>query len=173
MPFMLICLMLIVVLVYKAIQANKLDALLMRIRIFFHAELAALFHNLGFLLSSGIPMEKALLLSVQNIRNICLKQKFFIVQKQVVEGESCSQALKQIHNLPPETIAMLEIGESAGALGPMLLNIAAVYESGQQEHLKRVMALLEPVLTLAVGLIVAVVALTLFLPILNMISQIQ
>lgn len=173
LPILVVLLAILAMVILKIIREGKLDAYLIRLKIVLHLELGQIFHNLGFLLTSNIPMEKALLISTENIQNSCIKNKFLLVQHAVIEGGSLSSALNNINTVPRETLSMLEIGESSGELGNMLLNIAALYEDQRQEQVKRFLSLLEPMLTLIVGLFVALIALTLFLPILNMISQIQ
>jgi len=173
LPLIIVLLLIIIFVIVKNIKEGRLDAYLIRLRFILHLEFGQFFHNLGFLLTSNIPMEKALGLSTENIQNTYVKNKFIFVQQAIIDGGSLSSALSNEQLLPKETLSMLEIGESSGELGVMLLNISSMYQDQQQEQVKRFLSLLEPMLTLIVGLFVALIALTLFLPILNMISQIQ
>ena len=68
---------------------------------------------------------------------------------------------------------MLKIGEKTGQLDQMLINIADFQAKEREVFLKRSVSLIEPAMTLTVGLLVGVVVLAMFLPMVNMISALQ
>jgi type IV pilus assembly protein PilC len=68
---------------------------------------------------------------------------------------------------------MVVVGENSGQLPEILLGVAEFYEKEREVMIKRFVSLLEPTLTLVVGLVVGVVVLAMFLPMINMISRLQ
>jgi type II secretory pathway component PulF len=84
-----------------------------------------------------------------------------------------SAMLERYPVFPREAVQMVRVGENTGNLGQMLLGSANFYEKEQELFIKRCTVMLEPALTLFVGLVVAIIALAVFLPMVNMISRLQ
>jgi type IV pilus assembly protein PilC len=83
----------------------------------------------------------------------------------VREGQSLARSLEDTKNIPDLAIEMIEVGESTGALPAMLTSVAEFYEEDVQTALAAAMALIEPAILIIMGIIVALVLLSLYMPI--------
>ena len=89
----------------------------------------------------------------------------------VREGRSLSYSLEETKFFPDLAIEMIEVGESTGALPAMLNSVAEFYEEDVQNSLATAMQLVEPVILIFMGITVAVVLLSLYLPIFSLGAQ--
>lgn len=128
------------------------------------------FGTLGALLNGGAPIVEALTITAHSSRSSIFKKTIFSVKDGVENGESLSEQFKKSGFFAQEAIQMLKVGESSGRLGEMLSNVSRFQSRERELTLKRFTSLLEPVMTLSVGLVVGVVILAMFLPMINMIS---
>lgn len=129
--------------------------------------------SLGSLLRGGVPMLEALQTVTASARSKELRQVMSEVSVAVQDGEKLSAALAASGFFPSEAIQMLRVGESSGQLAEVLLGIGEFQAREREEYLKRITSLLEPTMTLSVGVIVAAVVMAVFLPLINMISNLQ
>jgi type IV pilus assembly protein PilC len=83
----------------------------------------------------------------------------------VREGESLHRALASRKVMPEMALDMIEVGESSGALGPMLTSIAEFYEEEVSLRLGALVAVIEPVILIFMGILVAFILISLYLPI--------
>jgi type IV pilus assembly protein PilC len=83
----------------------------------------------------------------------------------VREGESLHTALSSSKVIPPMALDMIEVGESSGALAPMLNSVAEFYEEEVSIRLAAMVSLIEPVILVFMGLLVAFILISLYLPI--------
>ena len=128
---------------------------------------------MGSLLEGGVPILEALKTTVAATKNKAFRNIVADVQANVINGEKLSDSFANHNVFPKEAIQMLAVGEGSGKLGEMLIGISSFYEKEREIFIKRVTTMLEPALTLFVGIIVGLIALALFLPMMNVISQIQ
>jgi type IV pilus assembly protein PilC len=83
----------------------------------------------------------------------------------VREGQPLSKSLEETGSFPELSVEMIEVGESTGALPAMLNSVAEFYEEDVQTALTALMSLIEPAILIFMGLVVAFVLLSLYLPI--------
>jgi type IV pilus assembly protein PilC len=83
----------------------------------------------------------------------------------VREGASLSLSLEETGSIPALAVEMIEVGESTGALPAMLTSVAEFYEEDVQTALTAAMSLIEPAILIVMGIIVAFVLISLYLPI--------
>ena len=86
----------------------------------------------------------------------------------VREGRPLAWSLEETKVFPELAIEMTEVGESTGALPAMLTSVAEFYEEDVQTALTRAMSLIEPVILIGMGIIVAAVLLSLYMPIFSL-----
>jgi type IV pilus assembly protein PilC len=86
----------------------------------------------------------------------------------VREGQTLARSLEETKVFPEMSVEMIEVGESTGALPAMLNSIAEFYEEDVQNALATAMALIEPVILIVMGVVVAFVLISLYLPIFSM-----
>ncbi|HEA47061.1 MAG TPA: type II secretion system F family protein [bacterium] len=125
---------------------------------------------LSTLHSSGVPILSALEIVERTIGNVVISRVIENVRTSVREGESIAEPLRISKVFPPMVVHMITIGEESGALDKMLTEVADTYDREVDYALKNVTAALEPILIVVMGIIVAFIALSLFLPYFDMIK---
>lgn len=129
--------------------------------------------TLGALLKGGTPIIEAVGIAGNSLASPSMKRALAEAGEGLANGEKLSGVLARHRQFPASVVQMLEIGENTGQLDQMLTEIAR-FQAGEREALlKRCVSLIEPGLTLAVGLLVGVVVLALFLPLVNLVSSLQ
>jgi type IV pilus assembly protein PilC len=91
----------------------------------------------------------------------------------VTEGASLAQAVRDTALLPPMAARMIEVGEASGGLDAMLAEVALFHEELLDTRLARVMALVEPLLMLLMGLLVGGIIIVMYLPVFQMADVIK
>ena len=124
--------------------------------------------TLGTLLNNGVPLTNALQVVSNTVANQHMSQVLSGVLVEVKRGQSLSKLLKKTGLFPEFFLHMVAVGEETGKLSDMLLNAAQSQEAEVRSEVKRLVALLEPVLILAMGLLVAFIIVSLLMPILNL-----
>jgi len=120
--------------------------------------------TLSTLLGGGIPLVSALEVASRSISNRHLAQAVNEISQEVREGQSLSACMRQRSAFPSVAIKMVEVGESTGALQDMLNNVADFFDEEIDTALTRFMALIEPVLLLVMGVVIAALLISLYLP---------
>ena len=124
--------------------------------------------TLGTLLNNGVPMVTSLRVVINSVANRYLARSLTGVLANVEKGQQLSVLLKKVGMFPELFLQMVAIGEETGHLADMLLSAALSLENDARTAVRRLMALLEPVLILATALVVAFIIVSLMLPILNL-----
>ena len=147
----------------------KMDALQLKIPLFGpllrRLILARFAKILGLLLSSGVPIIKALEITGEVVVNRKYREYFTTAREQLAEGGSLSSSLRTSALFPPLLVHMVSVGERGGRLEEMLLKAGTAYEKEFTASVARFMALLEPLMVLAMGVAVGFVVLAVLLPI--------
>ena len=123
---------------------------------------------LGLLLSSGVPIIRALEITSEVLVNRAYRQFLQGVMEEVAQGGSLSGSLRKNPLFPPLLVHLTAVGEKSGALEAMLLKAGIAYEREFNSGLTRLMGLMEPLLVLAMGVAVGTVVLAVLLPIFEM-----
>jgi len=130
--------------------------------------LAHITRTLATVLRGGIPLVQALDTTAGVINNKIMAQKLTDVRKLVTEGESLANSFERVRLAPDMTVRMIEVGESSGDLAQMLEDVADFYDQEVENILTTLTTLIEPVLMLCMGLVMAVIVVALYLPIFEM-----
>ena len=124
--------------------------------------------TLGTLLANGVPMVSSLRVVIASVNNRFLAKSLKGVLANVEKGQQLSGLLKKVGMFPELFLQMTAIGEETGHLADMLLSAAGSLENDARSAVRRLLALLEPVLILVTSLVVAFIIVSLLLPILNL-----
>ncbi|MFO7153743.1 MAG: type II secretion system F family protein [Caldicoprobacter oshimai] len=124
--------------------------------------------TLGILLRTGIPLVQALDIVKKVVGNEVAQKGLQQVQDMARMGGGISTPLEQLKLFPPMLIQMLKIGEESGTLDEMLLKTAEFYEGELEASLVRLTTLLEPMLIVLLGGVVAFIVLSIALPMFEM-----
>ncbi len=120
------------------------------------------------LLDSGVPILTAVGIVKSVVGNDIIAEAVENAGKNIREGQSIAGPLKDSGQFPPLVLHMIAIGERTGELEPMLGKVADAYDSQVENFVETITSLLEPVLIVVLGGVVATVALAILLPMLNM-----
>lgn len=155
-------------------QRSRLDRAIMRLpwfgplsRKFSTAQVA---RTISTLLAGGIPLVNSLDISAKSVGNQAVAADLDIVAREVREGSSLAHALQQRHTFPDVAIEMVEVGESTGALAEMLNSIADFYDEENDTSLTRFSNLVQPVLLIVMGIVIAGLLLSLYMPLFQLSS---
>jgi type IV pilus assembly protein PilC len=129
--------------------------------------------TIATLLGGGIPLVTALETSSRSIGNRYIASELTVVAQQVREGRSLAGALAERGIFPDVALKMVEVGESTGALQDMLTSVADFYDEENETALGRFVTMIEPTLLVIMGLVIAVLLLSLYLPLFELSSVIQ
>lgn len=130
--------------------------------------LAQVTRTLATVLRGGIPLVQALETTAGVTGNSVIAGKLAGVRKLVTEGVSLADAFERTRIAPDMTVRMIEVGESSGDLPQMLEDIAEFYDQEVETRLTTLTTMIEPVLMLSMGLVIAVIVVALYLPIFEM-----
>ena len=151
---------------------RQVDRVLLRFPIIgslIHRLLIARFsRTLGTLLSSGVPILQALETVRATISNAVLDDALQDVERSLKTGESLARPIELSGAFPPLVSRMIALGEETGQLDKMLVQLADSYEEEVEIQLGGLTQLLEPVLIVGVGGIVAFIVIAMFLPLLSL-----
>ena len=128
-------------------------------------QVAQFCRTLSTLLTGGTPLVAALGTSAESITSKLLRGTVGRATQLVREGESLHGALTASRVMPDMALDMIEVGESSGALAPMLNSVAEFYEEEVSLRLGTLVSLIEPLLLIFMGVFVAFILISLYLPI--------
>ena len=129
---------------------------------------AQLARTLSTLLRGGIPLASALDVAANSMGNRYFSQQLEGVTREVLEGKSLSASMAERGIFPAVAIKMIEVGESTGALREMLTSTAEFFEEEIETSLSRFVTVVEPVLLVIMGLIIAILLLSLYVPLVQL-----
>lgn len=126
--------------------------------------------TLATLLGGGLPLVNALDIAARSIGNQFMASQLEIVSARVREGESFASALEKRRVFPEVAVKMAEVGESTGALQDMLNTVADFYDEEIATNMERFVTLVEPVLLVFMGIVIAGLLLALYMPLFQLSS---
>ncbi len=124
--------------------------------------------TLSTLTSSGVPLLQALTVVEKTITNVVIRKAVQGIRTAITGGSSLMEPFKASGLFSPMVIQMISIGEKSGEIDKMLGEIAGFYEPEIEYTIKNLTSLLEPVMLLIMGGMVAFIALSVLLPIFNL-----
>jgi general secretion pathway protein F len=127
--------------------------------------------TLSTLISGGIPVDRALRIVAPVVGNVVIAEQIAASADRVVEGATLSESLRAHPGIPPTLVQMVAVGEESGALGDLLYRAADAMDEETNARLSRLLSLLEPLIILVMGTVVAFIVVSVLLPLLD-ISQI-
>lgn len=126
--------------------------------------------SLGTLLSGGTPMVPALEIAAQSVTNQAVSSAVFEIVQNVREGEPLWRSLDTTGVIGDLAVEMIKVGESTGALTEMLGNVSEFYDEEIEAMLTRMVAAIEPLILVFMGLVIAVLLYAFYLPLFQLSS---
>jgi len=151
---------------------RKWDAYLLRAPIFgklvLMVAVSRFARTLATLLKSGVPVLQAMDITRNVLGNVILMEVVENARDSVREGEGLAKPLKQSGAFPPIVTHMISIGEKSGQLEEMLEHVATAYDQQVEIRVTAMTALLEPLIIVVMGGVVASIAFAILMPLLQM-----
>ncbi len=155
----------------------KLDEWKLKVPVFgqiLHKVAVARFaRTLGTLTTSGVAILKALVIVKDTIGNEVFARAINHVSESIREGESIADPLRQSKVFSPVVINMIAIGEETGRLDEILVRVADQYDEEVDVMITTLTTLLEPFLIVTLAVIVGTIVISLFLPLISLISSLS
>lgn len=137
-------------------------------------QLALISQVLATLLKSGLPLAKSLEITSQAVTNICYQKSIKKIQAIVDQGKGLSEALQSFPKLYLNTLTnLVATGEKSGSLDESFVYVSNYYTAEIRNKIKRLPAIIEPVLIVIIALFVAFLALAVIMPIYQLTSRIS
>lgn len=154
-----------------------LDAFKLRVplvgQIFHYFALSEFCRSLSTLVAGGIPLVSALETAVQAVENKHISGRLQPVIRQVSEGQAFHEALGHTEVFPPLGLNMVKVGEATGALDEMLNNVSDYLDERIETRVQRLLTLIEPILLVVMGTLVALLLVSIYLPMFGALSQVD
>ncbi len=159
-----------VLFVFKSPEIRKvIDPYLMRVPVFGNLfqkiSIARFSRTLATMIQSGVPILDALEICSTVAGNYAVEDAIMMTRKSITEGNSIAGPLGKANVFPSMAVSMIAIGEQTGALDQMLTKIAEFYEDEVDATVGALSSILEPMMIVIVGLVVAAVMIPMYLPI--------
>ena len=151
----------------KAALDKRLLALPIAGGITFEYEMAKFARTVGTLLGNGVSLLKAIQIAIDTVGSIPLREALGVLPPAVKAGKRMSIAMEETDMFTPMVIQMTRVGEESGSLDGMMLELAKVFEEHVASGVKRLLTLLEPVLILTMGFIIALIIISILMGILS------
>ncbi len=166
----------------KIVKKNKtgeyiVDAIALRIpllgKILRKSVTARVCRTLGTLIASGVPILEALIIARDTAGNAVFRRAFDHIYAAIREGESMAVPLRETRIVDDMVVNMVDVGEETGALDNMLYKIADVYDEEVNVLVDALISLLEPLMVVALGLIVGFIVIALFMPLIKLLNELS
>ncbi len=164
---------------WRRTQAGRLylDYLVLRLPLLGQAmhqfSLATFCRTLGTVLAGGMPMVPALQIATGSVQNHAAQEQLERAIPAVTGGASVAAALEGARAAPPLVLEMVGVGERTGALEEMLHHVADFIEEELDYRLSAMATLIEPIIMVVMGLVVAGIVIAMYLPIFHLSSAIR
>lgn len=131
-------------------------------------DVARFTRTLGTLLMNGVPLLTAIDIVKEVINNRVLARTINNAAKGLEQGRGLAKHLEQSEQFPSLAVQLIHVGEETGQLESMLLKTADIYEDESRTTIKRLLILLEPILILGLGIVIAMIIISILLPMLGL-----
>lgn len=130
-------------------------------------ETANISRTLGTLLGNGVSILSAMIIVRETVDNLVMAAAIADAEEQLKQGKHLSDALLEKRIFPKMAMQMIKMGEETGRLEEMLLRVATIYDKQLRVAIQRMLAFLEPVLIISLGLMIAGIIVSILLAILS------
>ncbi len=127
--------------------------------------------TLGTLISSGVPILEGLDITARTAGNAVIEKALMRTRKALEAGRTLAEPLKETNAFPGMVTQMIAVGEQTGAMDAMLQKIADFYEDEVDAAVKDLLAAMEPVMIVFLGVVVGGVVISMYLPLFSLISK--
>jgi type IV pilus assembly protein PilC len=156
--------------------AYQKDALLLRLpvlgRLILLNTLSRICRSITLLFRSGLPLPDILTLTADSAGNKVIAKALMDVEQDIIKGEALASAMRKKLVFLPLMVEMIRVGEETGNLDSTLTVVSDSFEIEAADKLQTLLGLIEPAMTVAIGLVVGFLALSIFVPIYSTVSMV-
>ncbi|OLS03920.1 type II secretion system F family protein [Tissierella creatinophila] len=128
--------------------------------------------TLSTLMSSGIPLLEALEIVGNIVNNAVIKERLQDGMEGIKKGVSLSKTIRDMEVFPPMVYSMVNIGEESGSLDNILIKTADFYDEEVELSLQKMTTLIEPVLLIAMSVVIGFIVIAMALPMFDLVNTI-
>ena len=129
--------------------------------------------SFALLYNAGISVLDCLSISADVIANVYMEEELAEIREEIAAGESLYDAFSSAQIFPPLVLRMLHVGEQTGGLGDSLMRISDFYSRDVSDVIEKIQVMIEPVMTVVMGVLLAWIMMAVLGPIYDIISSIQ
>ncbi|MFC2035964.1 type II secretion system F family protein [Chloroflexota bacterium] len=144
---------------YKRDKLLLILPLLGRVRIL--SELARYCRSMSLMFRAGMPLTEVLSLAIRSSNNKLMAEALTDVQREMVKGAGLSGPMAKNKLFLPMMVQMVKVGEETGSLDVTLQAVAQSYEAEAEDKIRSIIGLIQPTMTIAIGGVVGLIAVTL------------
>lgn len=126
----------------------------------------------SMLLKAGLPLPHVMDIAIQTSGNRIIRQALNDVREKLLQGQGWSQPMAENGLFPPLLVEMVAVGEKTGTMDSTLATLGDYYEERVEQRINTLVSMIEPVLTVVIGLVVAFIALSLITPLYSILRSI-
>jgi type IV pilus assembly protein PilC len=130
-------------------------------------------HTSSMLIRAGIPLAEVIELAIKPINNTIITDALGRVRAALFAGRGLAQPLSEEPVFPALLSQMVRVGEESGTLEENLVTLTAFYEDEMDHKVERLVAAVEPALTIVIGALVGFIAVAMVLPMYSVLSEIK
>jgi len=168
----------ILTVVYIRLPAGKLTMDRLKLKIPLIGSIAVE-HNMchfcqitSMLLKAGLPLPQVMDIAIQTSGNRIIRQALSDVRDKLLQGQGWSQPMAENELFPQLMVEMVAVGEKTGTMDSTLATLADYYEERVDQRINTLVSMIEPILTVVIGLVVAFIALSLITPLYSILRSI-
>ena len=129
--------------------------------------------SLATLLDGGLPLVPSLEIAVGAVGNAYLRERLQPTVQRVREGKALHASLEQSRVMEDLAIDMVKVGETTGALGTMLTSVSDFLDQEVEIRMGRLLTLVEPLMLVFMGIIIALLLISVYLPMFSVLGQVK
>ncbi len=133
-------------------------------RLYLLTELARCSRNMSLLFRAGLPLPEIMTLTAQSSGNVVVTLALNAVEKDMLKGEGLSAPMRKRKVFLPLMVEMVKVGEATGTLDNTLITVAENYEMEADGRTQTLVSMIEPIMTIIIGIAVGFLALSIFMP---------
>ncbi len=126
--------------------------------------------TLGTLVASGVPILEALAIVRETCTNAVFERMYQRVYESIREGDTIAQPMKESRLVDDMVVNMIDVGEETGELDAMLYKVADVYDEEVNVAVDALIRMMEPMITVVLGVIIGSIVIALFVPLLSLLD---
>ena len=171
--------LIIFILVYMKLPAGKLtiDRLKLKMPLIgsinIERNMCHFCRTTSMLLKAGLPLPRIMDIAIQTIDNRTIRKALEDVREQLMQGQGLSQPMAANELFPSLLVEMVAVGEKTGTIDSTLATLADYYEERVDQRISTLISMIEPILTIVIGLVIAFIALSLVTPLYSILQSVR